>query len=156
MAVATMGAMKKRGAQKTAIKKGRAPAKRAAATRRMGPRADLGAPVDGFFAMQPVHLRPVLDELRALVENAAPDASSSLKWGMPFYEVGGNVMCALVAFKAHVNLILPGPPGTFADPEGLLEGGGKTGTHLKMHSLAQLPRATVQGWLRTAAARARG
>jgi hypothetical protein len=74
---------------------------------------------------------------------------------MPFYTVGGNMMCALAGFKAHVNLILAGPPGTFADPEGRLEGDGETGKHLKLRALDELPRAAVKGWLKAAAARAR-
>lgn len=57
--------------------------------------------------------------------------------------------------KAHVNLILPGPPDTYADPDGLLEGDGKTGRHLEVRSVDQLPQAPVRGWLRTAAAQAR-
>ncbi len=130
--------------------------KRGASPKKPAPRADLGAPVDGFFAKQPPHLRPILDELRGLVQEAAPDATSSIKWGMPFYAIGGNTLCALAGFKAHVNLILPGAPGTFADPEGRLEGEGKTGQHLKVRSLAELPRASVRRWLRTAAQRARG
>jgi hypothetical protein len=129
--------------------------KRSAAAMKVGRRADLGAPVDGFFAKQPPHLRALLDQLRALIEEAAPEATSSIKWGMPFYLAGGQTVCALAAFKAHVNLILPGPPGTFADPAGLLEGDGKTGRHLKLRALAELPRAAVRGWLQIAAARAR-
>ena len=132
-----------------------APKKKPAAAKKPGPRADLGAPVDGFFARQPAHLRAILDELRKLVEEAAPEATSSLKWGMPFYELDGETLCALAGFKAHVNLILPGPPGTLADPDGLLEGDGKTGRHLKLRALDELPRPAVRGWLRTAAARAR-
>ena len=121
----------------------------------MGARPDLGAPIDGFFARQPPHLRAVLDQLRALVEEAAPDATSSIKWGMPFYTMGGQMMCALAGHKAHVNLILAGPPGAFADPGQLLEGEGKTGRHLKLRSVDELPRAAVRGWLRTAAELAR-
>ena len=142
-------------AKKTA--KPKRAAKRASkpAPKRYSSRSDLGAPVDGFFARQPPALRPVLDELRALVEEAAPEASSSIKWGMPFYSIGDNMMCALAGHKAHVNLILPGPPGTYDDPDGRLEGGGTTGKHLKLRSLDELPRPTVRGWLRTAATRAR-
>jgi hypothetical protein len=112
-------------------------------------RADYGAPVDGFFAKQPPPLRAILDHLRSLVEAAAPDATATLKWGMPFFTRGDEMMCALAAFKSHVNLILPGPPGTYADPDGRLEGDGKTGKHLKLRSVEELPRATVRGWLRT-------
>jgi hypothetical protein len=141
-------------AVKKAAKK--ATAKKTSTAKKFGPRADLGAPVEGFFAKQPPHLRPVIDELRKLVEEAAPDAASSIKWGMPFYSIGNGMMCAIGAHKAHVNLILSGPPGTYGDPKGLLEGDGKTGKHLKLRSLDELPRALVRGWLRTAAARARG
>lgn len=98
---------------------------------------------------------PILEALRGLIERAAPDAVSSLKWGMPFYEIDGNLVCALGGHKAHVNLILPGAPGTYADPAGLLEGDGKTGRRLKLESLADLPEKAVRGWLGTAVARAR-
>jgi hypothetical protein len=120
-----------------------------------GERADLGAPVDGFFARQPPELRAILETLRDEVERAAPEAVGAIKWGMPFYTLGGEMMCALGAHKAHVNLILAGPPGTFADPDGRLAGEGKTGQHLKLRSLDELPRAAVRGWLKAAAARAR-
>jgi hypothetical protein len=131
------------------------PKRASTVTKKPAPRADLGAPIDGFFAKQPPHLRPILDVLRGLVQQVAPDAESSLKWGMPFFTVGGGMMCAFGAHKAHVNLILSGPPGTFADPEGRLVGEGKTGRHLKLTTLADLPRAAVKGWLKTAAALAR-
>jgi hypothetical protein len=137
------------------VKQAAARAAKTPAARKRGPRADLGAPVEGFFARQPPALRPILDELRKLVGEAAPDAQSSLKWGMPFYSIGGSVLCALAGFKGHVNLILPGPPGTYADPDGRLAGSGKTGKHLKLRALDELPRARVRGWLRTAAKRAR-
>jgi hypothetical protein len=120
-----------------------------------GTRADLGAPIDGFFARQPPALREILEALRAEVERAAPEAVGAIKWGMPFYTLRGEMMCALAGHKSHVNLILAGPPGTFADPDGRLEGDGKTGKHLKLNALAQLPRAAVRGWLETAAATAR-
>lgn len=129
--------------------------KKPSAPKKYERRADLGAPIDGFFAKQQPHLRPILEELRQLVEAAAPDATSAIKWGMPFYTVGGQMMCALAGFKGHVNLILSGPPGTFADPDGRLEGDAKTGRHLKLRSLDELPRAAVRGWLRAAANRAR-
>jgi hypothetical protein len=132
------------------------PAEKEASTpKKPAPRADFGAPVDAFFAKQPPHLRPILDALRALVEEVAPDAVGSLKWGMPFYTAGGGMLCALGAHKAHVNLILSGPPGTFDDPKGVLVGDGKTGKHLKLTSLDQLPKADAKKWLKQAAALAR-
>ncbi len=118
---------------------------------RWGRRTDLGAPVEGFFARQPPALREILEALRAEIARAAPGAVAAIKWGMPMYTLDGVMMCALGAHKAHVNLILAGPPGTFSDPNGLLVGDGKTGKHFKVRALADLPRAAVRGWLKTAA-----
>ncbi len=122
---------------------------------RPAPRADLGAPIDGFFRKQSPLLRPILETLRGMVEAAAPEATSSIKWGMPFFVIGDAMMCALGAHKAHVNLILWGPPGTFDDPDGRLAGDGKTGRHLKLTRLDDLPADSVRGWLETAAELAR-
>ena len=94
------------------------PAAKKKKPKKPGSRPDLGAPIDDFFAKQPPLLREILDVLREMVDEAAPDAESSLKWGMPFYTVGGAMMCALGGHKSHVNLILSGPPGAFADPKG--------------------------------------
>jgi hypothetical protein len=140
-------ASKKVPSKKAPSKK--APAKKQAA-RRFAPRADLGAPVDGFFRKQPSPLREILEELRRLVDEVVPGAVSAIKWGNPFYTLDGTTICALGAHKSHVNLILAGPPGTFDDPHQRLSGEGKTGRHLKLTSLAQLPRDEVRGWLRSA------
>jgi len=131
---------KKSGAKKSAAKKS-APARR----------ADFGQPINAFFTKQPPHLRPIVEALRALVEETVPDATASLKWGMPFYTRGREMMCAIAGHKAHVNLILAGPPDAYADPDGLLEGEAKGGRHLKLRALDDLPRAQVKAWLKRAA-----
>jgi hypothetical protein len=144
-----MPAKKTASAKKASAKK--AVAKKGAAMRR----ADLGAPIDGFFGKQPSHLRAVLETLRGMIEDVAPDATSSLKWGMPFYMIGRANYCAIAGHKSHVNLILAGPPGTFADPGGLLVGDGKTGKHLKLRGVEEIPRDAVRGWLHAASRLAR-
>lgn len=153
-------AARKRATAAKAPKKAQKPArgKKPSGGRATAWRVDFGAPIDGFFAEQPSHLRIILEELRKLVEKAAPDATASLKWGMPCYSIGGEMMCALSALtghKSHVNLVLSGPPGTFADPDGLLEGEGKTGRHLQLRTIDELPRDAVSGWLCRAAQVAR-
>jgi hypothetical protein len=138
----------KRATAKRAAKK---PAARAMVARR----ADFGAPVDGFFAKQRPPLRAILEALRELVEEAAPDATASLKWGMPMYTIGTVMMCGLAGHKSHVNLLLAGPPQAFIDPDGRLEGNGKTGRHLALRSIDDLPRKAVRAWLRIATKAAR-
>ena len=66
-------------AKKTAATRKTAATKKALARRTVARRADFGAPVDGFFAKQPPHLRAILEVMRALVEEAAPEATASLK-----------------------------------------------------------------------------
>ncbi len=119
------------------------------------PRADFGAPIDGFFARQPPQFRVILETLRKMVEEAAPDVESSIKRGMPFFSIRRGMMCALTGHKSHVNLVLSGPSTAYVDPDGLLTGTGKSGRHLKLTALRDLPRAKVRGWLRTAAKLAR-
>ena len=119
------------------------------------PRADLGKPIDSFFAKQPAPLRAICDALRTLISEAMPDATTSIKWAMPFWQYGKTTAVALGAHKAHVNLILPGPLGTYPDPDERLTGDGKTGRRLVVRALAELPRAQVRAWLKIAAARAR-
>jgi hypothetical protein len=138
-------------ARRSAPAQKRAPKKASAS----GRRADFGAPTAAFFAKQAAPLRPILEALRSLIEEAAPAATSSIKWGMPFYELEGTMMCALGAHKGHVNLILAGDPSLFRDPDGRLSGDGKTGRHLKLTSLEDLPRAQVKSWIRTAAGKAK-
>jgi hypothetical protein len=149
---AKKGVAKKSVARKSATKKTAKKAARPVVARR----DDYGAPIEGFFAKQRPEIRAVLDPLRALVDEAAPGATAALKWGMPFFAFGSEMICALAAFKSHVNLILPGPPGTYADPEGLLDGDGKTGRHLKLRPGADMPRDVIRGWLKTAVKRAKG
>lgn len=140
-----------------AAKKKTATAKKPAAKapKKPAPRADFGKPVDGFFAKQSPAIRAILDELRALVEGVAPKAEASLKWGQPFYSLEGQMFCALGAHKAHVNLIMAGPPETFDDPKGLLEGEGKTGRRLVVKSADAIPAADVKKWLKAGAALAK-
>jgi hypothetical protein len=139
-------------------KKGAAssPVAKKSVSRTAARRADFGASIDGFFAKQPPHLRAILEELRSMIQAAAPDAKSSIKWGMPWFTVDGNMMCSLGGHKSHVNLVLVGPAEAFVDPEGRLLGESKGGRHLKLTTLAELPRESVNLWLRTAADLARG
>ena len=74
---------------------------------------------------------------------------------MPSYSYGKQMVCAINAHKAHLNLILAGPPETFTDPKGLLEGEGTTGRRLRLEPGDTIPVASVKGWLRAAAERAR-
>lgn len=148
----------RRASSKAAAARGVAPKKTASkktTATRPGSRADFGAPIDGFFEKHPPHLRAILEKLRRLVEEVAPDARSSIKWGMPWFTIDGKMMCSLTGHKAHVNLVLVGPADSFDDPDRRLSGSSKAGRHLKLRSLDELPEEAVRAWLGTAATLAR-
>ena len=133
----------------------KAPAKGAAAKKTPGRqyrrRADLGAPADAFVAQQPPERREHLEALRALVKKAAPGARESMKWGMPYYELKGG-FCALYTSTTYAALSIMAPPEKLDDPEGKLEGTGKTMRHLKVRSAADLDEASILRWVKAAVA----
>jgi hypothetical protein len=140
-------AVKKRGAAK---KKAPVRTKTMAAKR-----ADYGASIDVFFHKLPEQQREVLETLHTMIVKEFPEATTSLKWGMPFYSHDKTMTIALGAHKAHVNLILAGPTELYADPKGLLEGTSKLGRHLKMQKLADLPKKEARAWIKAAVKHAR-
>lgn len=123
----------------------------AAAAKKPGPRADLGAPIEGYFDRQPPPTRKILDAFRALIDAAVPGAQAAIKWGMPMWTLQGQMVCALRVTRAHVGLIVSGPPERFDDPDGRLEGEGKMGRQLKVTEVAEIPKKQVTAWLKAAA-----
>lgn len=150
-----MAAKKKASAtpakKKTAAKK-KTPAKKTPVKRR----ADYGAGIESFLAKQSGPMLTLIEKLRAMIEDAAPDAVPALKWGMPMYTIDGAMVCGLGVHKAHLNLILAGPQGTFDDPDRLLSGGGKTGRHLKLEPDSGIPKNEIRRWVKASARMARG
>lgn len=97
----------------------------------------------------PPHLRPVVDELRRLVRQAAPDASEIVKWNHIVFQQGGDV-CYLAPARDHVTFgFFRG--ASLADPEGLLEGTGKWMRHVKVRSPGDLRKREYRALVEQAA-----
>lgn len=84
--------------------------------------------------------------LRALVKEAAPQATEAFKWSQPVY-VSNGPFCYIQAHRQHLNIGFW--RGTeLVDPEGLLEGDGAKMRHIKIHDAETIPeealRALVQ------------
>ena len=58
------------------------------------------ADVDAFLARLPDDQRAALQELRAVIAAAAPDATESISYGVPAFKLGGR---PLVSFGAATN-----------------------------------------------------
>jgi hypothetical protein len=130
-------------AKKTATKK--------PAAKRTAGKTTLEPTVAGYFAEQSPEKRALLEKLRVLVARGVPDATPTIKWGVPVYQRGGRNLCALAAFKDHVAINYFVGPGVLADPGKKLEG-GKTNRLLKVRSAADIDAGTITRWLKAAAA----
>lgn len=59
---------------------------------------------DAYIAAAAPFAQPILQHLRAVVHEACPDCSETIKWGMPFFMHGGQILGHMAAFKAHCAL----------------------------------------------------
>jgi uncharacterized protein YdeI (YjbR/CyaY-like superfamily) len=57
--------------------------------------------IDAYLAKSADFARPILSHLRACVHRGCPDATETIKWGMPHFEHAGAILCGMAAFKAH-------------------------------------------------------
>ena len=56
--------------------------------------------VDAYIVRAAEFARPILAHLRALVHEACPEVTETIKWGFPHFEYKG-VLCSMASFKAH-------------------------------------------------------
>jgi hypothetical protein len=86
--------------------------------------------------------------LRGLVDEAAPGASSSIKWAQPVWESNGP-FAYVKAFANSVNIGF-WRGAQLDDPDGLLEGGGDRMKHLSLRSGDEIPAEAVGAFVRQA------
>jgi uncharacterized protein YdeI (YjbR/CyaY-like superfamily) len=66
----------------------------------MGTRT-LNPEVDGHIAKAQPFAQPILQHLRELVHEGCPEIEETVKWGRPFFEYRGEILCNMSAFKRH-------------------------------------------------------
>ncbi len=69
------------------------------------------ATVDEYLAGQPEAVRPKLEQVRAAIRKAVPDAVEIIGYGMPGYKLNGKAMLYFAAFRNHYSLFAAS--GTF-------------------------------------------
>ena len=57
--------------------------------------------VDAYIKKSEAFARPILKHVRQIVHKACPDIEEGIKWGMPFFILGGKNLANMAAFKAH-------------------------------------------------------
>lgn len=57
--------------------------------------------VDDYIAKRADFAKPILNHIRELVHKTCPDAEEKMKWGMPFFDYKGEMLCHIASFKQH-------------------------------------------------------
>ncbi len=56
--------------------------------------------IDAYIAKSVPFAQPIMEHCRALIHEACPEVTETIKWGMPSFEYKG-ILCGFAAFKAH-------------------------------------------------------
>ncbi len=88
--------------------------------------------------------------VRALIDEEAPGATSSIKWAQPVWESGGP-FAYVKAFPNSVNVGF-WRGAQIDDPGGILQGDGDRMKHVPLRSAADLRPDDVRGFVRQAVA----
>jgi uncharacterized protein YdhG (YjbR/CyaY superfamily) len=60
------------------------------------------ATIDEYLAKLPDVQREALEEIRGTIRSAAPDATESINYGVPFYKYKGKALISFGAAKKHL------------------------------------------------------
>lgn len=109
--------------------------------------------IDAYIKKSAAFAQPILIHLRKLIHNACPEAEETLKWGMPYFQNEGAIICSMAAFKAHCAFGF-WKAAIMKDPENILHLADKHSMgHLdRITSVKDLPRdAVLISYIRQAA-----
>jgi uncharacterized protein YdhG (YjbR/CyaY superfamily) len=65
--------------------------------------------IDAYISGFPEHVQEILQEIRRIIRDAAPDASECIKYRIPTFELSGNLV-HFAAFAKHIGFY-PTPSG---------------------------------------------
>ena len=104
--------------------------------------------VDAYIAKSADYAKPILTRVREMVHAACPDVQETIKWGSPFFDYKGQMMCAIAAFKQHCALIF----WKASLIDGLPPNGDKSrGSFGRITSMKELPTKTqFNGFIKAA------
>jgi len=57
--------------------------------------------IDNYIESAADFAKPILNHIRELVHKACPGVEEKIKWGMPFFDYKGEMLCHMASFKQH-------------------------------------------------------
>jgi uncharacterized protein YdhG (YjbR/CyaY superfamily) len=82
--------------------------------------------IEEYIASFPPDVRPILEQVRATIRKAAPEAQETIKYQMPTYTLKGNLIY-FAAYKNHIS-VYPAPRGSKEFEKELAQYQGGKGT----------------------------
>ncbi len=100
--------------------------------------------VDAFIEKSADFARPILMEMRSIVQESHPELVETWKWSFPNYTFNGKIICSFSAFKHHCSFGF-WLGSQMPDPHHILEKVGKTamGSLGKITDISQLPKREI-------------
>src|SRR5690554_128141 len=89
--------------------------------------------------------KDIMETIRALVHQHVSGVTEEFKWGRPIFRLE-KPFAYLNANKSHVNLGFYQGFENLPDPDGLLEGTGKTMRHVKLRNIADIDSKRLGEW----------
>jgi uncharacterized protein YdeI (YjbR/CyaY-like superfamily) len=109
--------------------------------------------VDAYLGKVQPFAQPILTHLRELVHKGRPEVEETIKWGRPFFEYRGAILCNMSAFKEHCSF------GFWGEEIGAVLREAKVLSEEGMGSLGRItsvkdlpPDKLMLSWIRQAAA----
>ena len=96
--------------------------------------------IDAYIEKSADFAKPILSHIRKLVHKACPNVDETIKWGMPYFDYKGSVLCNMASFKQHCAFGF-WKASIMKDPEGIFNKDGKNamGQFDRVTSLKDLP-----------------
>jgi uncharacterized protein YdeI (YjbR/CyaY-like superfamily) len=114
---------------------------------------NLNPKVDAYIAKARPFAQPILTHLRTLIHKGCPGVEETIKWGRPFFEYRGAIICFLAAFKEHCSLGFWGQEIKAVLREAKVERKESSGSFGKIKTVEDLPPdELLAGWIRQTAA----
>lgn len=104
--------------------------------------------VDEYVGRLSAEQAAIVNRLRDLIRDAAPDAQETFKWAQPVYEHNGP-LCYIRAFTRTVNFGF-WRGAELDDPAGILGGSGDRMAHVAIRSAAEIDETRFTAFLRQA------
>lgn len=101
--------------------------------------------VTTYIENAPGEQRDIMILLRALLHDSVADVVEEFKWSRPVFSKGKS-FAYFQANKGHVSVGFTRHFEKLNDPNGLLEGTGKTMRHVKIKSVSEIDADRLKDW----------